>query len=98
MRIYNTADTIWQGAKAGTDTKVLKRYSRPIGAFQDFNNGSYPAEATPDGRPLAVKLLYPDLPNDMPRADALCRVSVVRYKPCANPHESVWLMPWRFPS
>ena len=42
---------------------------------------------TPDGSPLGDKLLYLDLPSDMPGADARWRVSLQRCKPCANPHD-----------
>ena len=87
MWVYNTAGTIRQGAKAGTDAKVLRANLSLIwtGPFKIIAIGPSPAESTPDGRPLAAKLHYPDLPNDMPGADAPCRVSVVRCKPCANP-------------
>ena len=47
-----------------------------------------PAEPTPDGRSLAAKLPYLDLSKGMPGADDPCRVSVVRCKPWANPHDS----------
>ena len=36
---------------------------------------------------MGDKLLYLDLPSDMPGADARGRVSVQRCKPCANPHD-----------
>ena len=78
--VYNTAATIWQGANAGTDAKVLPFKILPV--------GTSPAEATPDGRPLAANHLYFDLLNDRPGADAPCRVSVVRCEPCANSHDS----------
>ena len=85
--VYNTATTIRQGAKAGTDAKILKGKLSVnwTGPFKILAVGPSPTEATPYGRPLAAKLLYLDLPNDMPGADAPCRVSVVRCKPCANP-------------
>ena len=87
---YNTLATTRQGTKAGTDSKVLKAKLSLnwTGPFKILAVGPSPAEATPDGRPLASKLLFLDLPNDMPGADAPCRVSVVRCKPCANPHDS----------
>ena len=47
--------------------------------------GPAPASAVPDGRPLHEKLLYFDLPSDMPGRHSKRRVSVVRYKPCRNP-------------
>ena len=42
---------------------------------------------TPDGSPLGAKLLYLDLPSEMPGADTRWCVSVPRCKPCANPHD-----------
>ena len=90
MWVYNTASTIRQGAKVGTDAKVLKvnLLLNWTGPFKILGIGPSPAEATPDARPLAVKLLYLDLLNDMPGVDAPCRVSVVRCKLCINPHDS----------
>ena len=90
MWTYNTAATIRQGTKAGTDSKVLKaklslNWTRP---FKIIAVGPSPAEATPAGRPLVSKPLYFDLSNDMTGAGAPCRVSVVRYGPCGNPHNS----------
>ena len=55
------------------------------------------SDSTPDGRPLAAKLLYLDLPNDMPGPDAHCWVSVTRCKPCTNPHDTTDL-PRYFPA
>ena len=64
--------------KVGTDAKVLnaKISLNWTGPFKILAVGPSPAEATPDGRPLAAKL-YLDLPNDMPGADASCRVNTV---------------------
>ena len=88
--IYNTAATIRQGAKSGTDDKVLKAKLSLnwTGPFKILAVGPSPSDSTPDGRPLAAKLLYLDLPNDMPGPDAHCRVSVARCKPCTNPHDT----------
>ena len=47
---------------------------------------STPADAA-DGSPLCAKLLYLDLPSDMPGADARRRVSVQLCKSCASPHD-----------
>lgn len=49
-----------------------------------------PASADPsvDGRLSAAELFYLDLFNDNPGLDASCRVSVTRYKPCANLHDT----------
>ena len=52
---------------------------------------------TPDGSLLGAKLVYLDLPSAMPGADARRRVSVPRYKPCANPHDHGY-MPKYFPA
>ena len=49
--------------------------------------GLCPFSNTPDGSPLGDKLLYLDLPTDMPGADAHRRVSVERCKPCTNPQD-----------
>ena len=49
--------------------------------------GRCPSSDTPNGPPLGGKLLYLDLPTDMPGADAHRRVSVERCKPCTNPHD-----------
>ena len=55
--VYNTATTIRQGAKAGTDAKILKGKLSVnwTGPFKILAVGPSPTEATPDGRPLAAK-------------------------------------------
>ena len=58
------------------------------GSFQVLGVGPSLSDSTPDGRLLAAKLLYLDLPNDMSGPDAYCRVSVARCKPCTNPHDT----------
>ena len=86
--VYNTASTIRQGAKVGTDAKVLKvnLLLNWTGPFKILVFDSSLAEViTPDGRPLAAKLLYLDLPNDVLGVDALCRVSVVRFNLASTP-------------
>ena len=86
--VYNTAATVRQGAKAGTDAKVLKAKLSLnwTGPFKILVFDSSLAEViTPDGRPLAAKLLYLDLPNDVLGVDALCRVSVVRFNLASTP-------------
>ena len=62
---------------------------RSIGRPPTRSSGSAfcPSSDTPDGSLLVVKLLYLDLPTDMPGADAHRRVSVERCKPCTNPHD-----------
>ena len=56
------------------DAKVLKtKFSLNwTGPFKILAIGPSPAEATPDSRTLAAKLIYLDYPNDMPGADAPC--------------------------
>ena len=90
VRVYNTAAAICQGAKSGTDAKVLKA-TLSLNWTRHFNRlavGPTPSESTPDGRPLAAKLLYLNLPNDMLDADAHYHVSVARCKPCPNSHDA----------
>ena len=85
--IYISAATIRQGAEEGTDATVFKTklsFSW-IGPFKTLTVGPAPASAIPDGRPLHDKLLYFDLPSDMPGRDSKHHVSVLRCKPCRNP-------------
>ena len=86
---YNTASTTRQGAKAGTDAKVLKTkfVLNWTGPYKILAVGPCSSSDTPDGCPLGDKLLYLDLPTDMPGAGAHRRVSVERCKPCTNPHD-----------
>ena len=88
MWVYNSASTIKQGSKPGAtaasdaDATVLKvKLSLNwTGPFKILGVG--PAASAPDNRPLASKVLYLDLPSDMPGADAKPRVTVERCKPC----------------
>ena len=86
--IYNSATTIRQGAKKVTAATVLKTklFFNWIGPFKIIAIGPAPASAIPDGRPLHDKLLYFDLPSDMPGRDSKHRLSVIRCKPCRNPY------------
>ena len=70
--IYNTAATIRQDAKKGTDTTVLKTKLsfNWIGPFKILTVGPAPASAATDGRRLHDKLFYFDLPSDMPGRDS----------------------------
>ena len=88
--VYNTAATIRQGAKKGTDATVLKTKLSLnwIGPFKILAVGPTPASDTPDGRSLHDRLLYLDLSSDLPGRDSNCRVSVVRCKPCRNPYDT----------
>ena len=91
--IYNTAATIRQGAKSGTDAKVLKEKLSLYwtGPSKILAVGSWPSGSTPDGHPLGTIFFCLDLSNDMPGPDAHCRVSVARCKPCTNPHDTTYL-------
>ena len=74
VSIYNTAATIRRGAESGTYAKVLKEklsHNR-TGAFTILAVGPSPSDSTADGRSQAAKLLYSDLPNDMPGPDVHC--------------------------
>ena len=82
--MYVTASTIRQGAKAGTDAKVLRtklalNWTEPARSLRL-------TPAPPDGSPLVNILLYLGLLTGMSGAGAHRRVSVERCKPCANPH------------
>ena len=73
-----TAPTIRQGVKRYTDAKVLKaklslKWTSPYKVLAD---GLCSSADSPDGSPLGAKLLFLDLPSDMPGADAHRRVSV----------------------
>ena len=86
--VYNSESTIRQGVRSGTNDKVLKAKLSLLwtGPFKILAVG--PCTEAPDGRPLASKLLYLDLPTDLPGKDSKRRVSVARCKPCANPHDT----------
>ena len=76
VRAYNTAATIRQGAQTDADAKVLKaklslNWTSP---YEVLEVGPCTPAETPDGSRLGVKLLYLDLPSDMPGADARRRV------------------------
>ena len=88
MWIHNSASIITQGSKVGptastdADATVLKvRLSLNwTGPSKILEVG--PAASAPDKRPLADKVLYLNLPSDMPGASAKPRVAVERCKPC----------------
>ena len=89
MRVFNTAVTIRQGAKTDTDGKVLKAklLLNWTGPYKVLEVGPCTPTDTHDGCPMSAKVLYLDLPSDMPGADARRRVPVQHCKPCANPHD-----------
>ena len=57
--IHNTVATIRLGAKSGTDTNVFKEKLSLnwTGPFKIYAVGLSRSDSTPDGRPLAAKLL-----------------------------------------
>ena len=66
--LYNRASTIHQGAKAGMDVNVLKtKFALNwTGPYKILAVDPCPSSDTLDGFPLEDKLLYLDLPTDMP--------------------------------
>ena len=68
--------------RQGSQGQTLPQLDGPL---QSPRGGPCSSADTPDGSPVGAKLLYLDLPSDMPGADARRRVSVQRCKPCANP-------------
>ena len=88
--VYNTAATIRQGATKDAGGGVLKSKLALnwTGPYKILAVGPCPAAASPDARPVGEKLLFLDLPLNMPGLDAKRRVSVVRCKPCSNPHDN----------
>ena len=76
--MYNTAATIRQGVKTDTNATVLKPklLINWTGPYKVLAVGHCTHADTPDGSPLGDKLLYFDLPSDMPGADARRHVSV----------------------
>ena len=70
--LCSTASIVRQGAKAGTNAKVLKtKFALNwTGPYKILAVGPRPSSDTPDGSPLGGELLYLDLPTDMPSADA----------------------------
>ena len=88
--VYNSASTICQGVKKGTDATVLKTKLSLNwnGPFKILAVGPTAASDTPDDRPLQAKLFFLDLPSDLPGRDSKSRVSVKRCKPCHNPDDT----------
>ncbi|CAB1098288.1 unnamed protein product [Ectocarpus sp. CCAP 1310/34] len=77
--VYNTAATIRQGVKKDTDQQVLKaKFALSwTGPYKVLAVCPASSDATPDGSPLAHKLLYLDLPSDLTGPAARCRVETV---------------------
>ena len=86
----NTAATTRQGLRKGAHNKVLKEklFLNWTGLFKIIAVGPSPAHSQPDGRPLGDTLLYLGLPSNMSGPAAKPRVTVVRCKPFANPHDA----------
>ena len=88
--VDNSASTTRQGVKANADAKVFK--AKPAlnwtGPYKVLAVGPCSAAETPDRWPLGRKLLYFDLPSELPGSDARRRVAIERRKPYANPHDS----------
>ena len=88
--VYNSASAIRQGAKKGTDATVLKTKLSLNwnGPFKILAVGPTAASDTLDNRPLQDKLLFSDVPSDLPGQDSKPRVSVTRCKPWHNPDDT----------
>lgn len=86
---YHTAATIRQDAAKDTNGGVLK-YKLTLNwtaAYKILAVDPCPTDALPDDRPLVDKLLYLNLPPDVPGPNAKRRLSVLRCKPFLNPHD-----------
>ena len=55
------------------------------GPFKILHVG--PCDSAPDGKPVGDMLLYLELPTGMRGMSAKRRVSMMRCKPCLNPHD-----------
>ena len=83
--VYNSASTVTYGTTGPSAPPAHKKLSLNwTGPYQILTVG--PAPTSPDGRPIGDKLLFLDLPSDLPGRDAKPRVSVTRCKPCLHPH------------
>ena len=79
--VYNSASTIRQGGKKAT----VLNWNWPL---KIFAVGPAPASDTPDNHPLNDKLLFFDLPSDLPGRGSKPRVSVKRCKSCRSPEDT----------
>ena len=88
--VNNSASTTRQGVKANPDAKLFKAKLALswTGPHEVLAVGPCSAAETPDGSPLGSKLLYLDLPSELPGSDTRPRVAIERRKLCANPHDS----------
>ena len=85
--VYNSAATIEQGAKKGTDAAVLKT-KLSLYWIKVLTVGPVPTSDVPDNGPPHDILLNLDLPSDLPGLDSIRRVSVERCKPCRSPDDT----------
>ena len=82
--IYNPQATVGQGVSEDNSHFVTKLSLNWTGPYKNLAVGP---GLGPDGRPVADKTLYLDLPTDMPGKDQKKRVSVDRCKICHNPSD-----------
>ena len=82
--VYNNVTAVQQ---TKDDERALKSKLSLnwTGPFKVLRVG--PAPSAPDGKPVGDKLLYLDLPSGLRGVNAKRRVSVMRCKPCVNPHD-----------
>lgn len=64
-------------------SKLSLNWTRP---FKILRVG--PSTSTPDGKHIGDTLLFSNLPSGLREMNAKHRVSVVRHKPCVNPHDA----------
>ena len=81
---YNPQATVGQGVSEDNSHLVIKLSLNWTGPNKILVVG---LGLGPDGRPVADKTLYLDLPTDMPGKDQKKRVSVDRCKMCHNPSD-----------
>ena len=83
---YNRQATIGRGGGEDSSQIVTKLSLNWTGPYKILVVGP---GLGPDGRPVADKTLYLDLPTDMPGKDQKKRVSVDRCKMCHNPSDDL---------
>lgn len=86
--VHNSESIVRLGVRAGTDDKVLKAKLPLLWTDPFVILAVGPCLKAPDRISLAAKLLFLDLPSDLPGTASKRRVSVVRCKPCLNPHDA----------
>ena len=85
--VYNPEATLRQGySRRVNDSPLMSKLSLNwTGPFKVLRVG--PSPSAPDGRPVGDKLLFLDLPSSNRGSESKPRVSVMRCKPCTNPHD-----------